>query len=152
MIPGFLLTRDLHLLNTYAALILPGVASGMGIFLLKGFFDSLPPELYEAAAIDGAKEWQVFLRITLPLSKPILAVIALNTFMAAYNSWEWALVVCQKQEMWTLAVWLYQFSRWTGGEPWLAMASFVLASLPVFCVFLLCQKIILRGIVLPQMK
>jgi len=152
MIPGFLLTRDLHLLNTYAALILPGVASGMGIFLLKGFFDSLPRELYEAAAIDGAKEWQVFLRITLPLSKPILAVIALNTFMAAYNSWEWALVVCQKQEMWTLAVWLYQFSTWTSGEPWLAMASFVLASLPVFLVFLLCQKIILRGIVLPQMK
>lgn len=152
MIPGFLLTRDLGLLNTYTALILPGVASGMGIFMLKGFFDSLPPELYEAAAIDGAREWQVFLLITLPLSKPILAVIALNSFMAAYNSWEWALVVCQKQEMWTLAVWLYQFSIWTNGEPWLAMASFVLASLPVFLVFLFCQKIILRGIVLPQMK
>ena len=152
MIPGFLLMRDLHLLNTYAALILPGVASGMGIFLLKGFFDSLPAELYESASIDGAKEWQMFLFITLPLSKPILAVIALSTFMAAYNSWEWALVVCQKQEMWTLAVWLYQFSTWTRGEPWLTMASFVLASLPVFLVFLFCQKIILRGIVLPQMK
>lgn len=152
MIPGFILMRDLHLLNTYWALILPGVANGMGIFLLKGFFDSLPPELYEAASLDGAKEWQIFLRITLPLSKPILAVIALSSFMAAYNSWEWALVVCQNPKMWTLAVWLYQFNSTWGTQPWSVMASFVLASLPVFLMFLLCQNIILRGIILPQMK
>ncbi len=152
MIPGYLLMRDMHMLNSYWALILPGVANGMSIFLLKGFFDSLPPELYEAAALDGAKEWQVFLRITLPLSKPILAVIALNTFMHAYNSWEWALVVCQNPKMWTLAVWLYQFNTTWGQQPWAVMASFVLASLPVFIMFLLCQNIILRGIILPQMK
>jgi ABC-type glycerol-3-phosphate transport system permease component len=152
MIPGYLLMRDMHMLNSYWALILPGIANGMSIFLLKGFFDSLPPELYEAAALDGAKEWQVFLRITLPLSKPILAVIALNSFMGAYNSWEWALVVCQNPKMWTLAVWLYQFnSTWTS-MPWAVMASFVLMSLPVFVMFLLCQNIILRGIILPQMK
>ena len=152
MIPGFLLMRDLHMLNTYAALILPGVANGMSIFLLKGFFDSLPQELYEAAALDGMPEWMVFLKITLPLSMPILAVIALNCFIAAYNSWEWALVVCQKQEMWTLAVWLYQFNATWYSQPWAVMASFVVASIPVFLVFLLCQNIILRGIVLPQMK
>jgi len=153
MIPGFLLMRDLHLLNTYAALILPGIANGMSIFLLKGFFDSLPPELYEAASLDGAKEWQMFLRITIPLSKPILAVIALSSFMAAYNSWEWAIIVCQKQSMWTLAVWLYQFNTlFASTQPWAVMASFVIASLPVFLVFLFCQNIILRGIILPQMK
>lgn len=152
VIPGFLLMRDLHLLNTYAALILPGIANGMGIFLLKGFFDSLPPELYEAATIDGAREWQIFLYITFPLCKPILAVIALGNFIAAYNSWEWALVVCQKQEMWTLAVWLYQFSDTWKLQPWSVMAAFVLASIPVFVVFMFCQKIILRGIILPQMK
>jgi ABC-type glycerol-3-phosphate transport system permease component len=152
MIPNYLLMRDLHMLNTYWALILPGIANGMSIFLLKGFFDSLPPELYEAAALDGAKEWQVFLRITLPLSKPILAVIALNSFMAAYNSWEWALVVCQKQSMWTMAVWLYQFNSTWSTQSWAVMASFVVASLPVFLVFVLCQNIILRGIILPQMK
>ncbi len=152
MIPGYLLMRDLHMLNTYWALILPGIANGMSIFLLKGFFDSLPPELYEAATLDGAKEWQVFLRITLPLSKPILAVIALNSFMAAYNSWEWALVVCQNPKMWTMAVWIYQFDTTWGTQPWAVMASFVIASLPVFLVFILCQNIILRGIILPQMK
>ncbi|MHB9025154.1 MAG: carbohydrate ABC transporter permease [Armatimonadota bacterium] len=152
MIPGYLLMRDLHLLNTFAALILPGVANGMGIFLLKGFFDSLPPELYEAAALDGAKEWQVFLRITIPLSMPILAVLALNSFMAAYSGWEWALITCQKQEMWTISVWLYQFSQVWSTQPWAVMAAFVVASIPVFLVFLLCQNIILRGIILPQMK
>ncbi len=152
MIPGYLLMRDLHLLNTYAALILPSVANGMSIFLLKGFFDSLPPELYEAAALDGAPEWLVFVRITLPLSKPILAVIALGSFFAAYGSWEWAIIVCQKPQMWTLAVWLYQFNTTYASLPWTVMASFVLMSVPVFVVFLLCQNIILRGIILPQMK
>jgi multiple sugar transport system permease protein len=152
MIPGFLLMRDLHMLNTYAALILPGVANGFSIFLLKGFFDSLPIELYEAATLDGAREWQMFMRITRPLSTPILAVIALNCFMATYSAWEWALVVCQKSSMWTVSVWLYKFTVDWASQPWLVMAAFVIASIPVFLVFLFCQKIILRGIILPQMK
>lgn len=151
-IPGFLLVRDLGLLNTLAALVLPTVASGMSIFILKGFFDALPRELYEAAAIDGASEWTVFAKITLPMTTPILAVNALNSFVAAYNSWEWAFLVCQKESNWTLAVWMYQMSQQMGGQPWCVMAGFVLVSIPTAIVFLACQKIILRGIVLPSMK
>lgn len=151
-IPGFLLVRDLGLLNTLAALVLPTVASGMSIFILKGFFDALPRELYEAAAIDGASEWTVFLKITLPMTTPILAVNALNSFVAAYNSWEWAFLVCQKESNWTLAVWMYQMSQQMGGQPWCVMAGFVLVSIPTAIVFLACQKVILRGIVLPSMK
>lgn len=151
-IPGFLLIRDLGLLNTFAALILPGVASGMSIFILKGFFDALPRELYEAAAIDGASEWTVFLRITLPMTTPILAVNALNTFIHAYSSWEWAFLVCQKETHWTLAVWMYQMSQTFAHQPWCVMAGFVLVSIPTAIVFLLCQKVILRGIVIPSMK
>lgn len=151
-IPGFLLIRDLGLLNTFAALILPTVASGMSIFILKGFFDALPRELYEAAAIDGAPEFQIFLRITLPMTTPILAVNALNAFIHAYNSWEWALLVCQKQSHWTLAVWMYQMSQQWSGQPWAVMAGFVLVSIPTAIVFIVCQKVILRGIVLPSMK
>ncbi len=151
-IPGFLLIRDLGLLNTFAALVLPTVASGMSIFILKGFFDALPRELYEAAAIDGASEWTVFRRITLPMTTPILAVNALNSFIAAYNSWEWAFLVCQKESHWTLAVWMYQMSQKFAGQPWCVMAGFVLVSMPTAAVFLLCQKVILRGIVLPSMK
>ncbi len=151
-IPSFLLIRDLGLLNTFAALVLPTVASGMGIFILKGFFDALPRELYEAAAIDGAGEATVFLKITLPMTAPILAVNALNHFVAAYSSWEWAFLVCQDESRWTIAVWMYQMSRTFAGQPWCVMAGFVLVSIPTAVVFLACQKVILRGIVLPSMK
>ena len=151
-IPGFLLIRDLGLLNTFAALVLPTVASGMSIFILKGFFDALPRELYEAASIDGASEWTVFRRITLPMTTPILAVNALNSFIHAYSSWEWAFLVCQKESHWTLAVWMYQMSQVFAHQPWCVMAGFVLISIPTAAVFLLCQRIILRGIVLPSMK
>jgi multiple sugar transport system permease protein len=151
-IPGFLLLRDLGLLNTFAALVLPSAANGMAIFLLKGFFDSLPQELYEAATIDGASEMQIFRIISLPLVKPILAVNALNAFILAYNGWEWAIIVAQDRRMWTLAVWTYQFSQTFASEPFVVMAAFLLNSFPVFLVFCLCQKIIMRGVVLPQMK
>lgn len=151
-VPGFLLVRDLGLLNTLAALVLPTVASGMSIFILKGFFDALPRELYEAAAIDGAPETTVFRRITLPLASPILAVNALMSFVAAYNSWEWAFLVCQQESHWTLAVWLYQMSINYAGQPWCVTAGFVLVSIPTAIVFLACQKVILRGVVLPSMK
>ncbi|MEI6502431.1 MAG: carbohydrate ABC transporter permease, partial [Armatimonadota bacterium] len=149
-IPGFLLLRDLGMLNTFAALVLPGAANGMTIFLLKGFFDSLPKELYEAATIDGAPEWTVFLQISLPLVKPILAVGMLNAFIAAYNGWEWAIIVAQNPKMWTIAVWTYQFSQTLTGAPYMVMAAFIVNSIPVLLVFLFCQKIILRGIILPQ--
>ena len=151
-IPGFLLLRDLHLLNTFAALVLPTAANGMTIFLLKGFFDSLPQELYEAASIDGAPEFVLFWNISIPLVKPILALSMLNAFIAAYNGWQWAIIVCQDRSMWTIAVWTYQLSQTLGATPWLIMAAFIVNSIPVLLIFLLCQKIILRGIILPQMK
>jgi ABC-type glycerol-3-phosphate transport system permease component len=151
-IPAYLLMRDIGLLNTFFALILPSAANGMAIFILKGFFDSLPPELYEAATIDGAKEWQIFTIITLPLMKPILAIQALGAFLIAYTSWEWALIVCQNQDMWTLSVWMYQASQYWQDYPWIVMAGFVIASVPTLIVFLFCQKIILEGIILPSMK
>lgn len=151
-IPGFLLLRDLGLLNTFAALVLPGAANGMTIFLLKGFFGSLPQELYEAAAIDGAPEWMVFFNISIPLVKPILAVSLLNAFISYYNGWEWAIIVCQDPQLWTLSVWTYQFYQTMSSNPGMVMAAFIINSIPVLIVFLLCQKIILRGIILPALK
>jgi len=152
MIPAFLLLRDLGFLNTFAALVLPGLANGFSIFLLKGFFDSLPTELYEAASLDGASEVRMFTTITLPLCKPILAVIALNAFIGAYGGFMWAFLVCQDESMWTLMVWLYQFQQTMRLYPYMIMAALVLASIPTLLVFLFCQKIILRGIIIPTMK
>ncbi len=151
-IPAYLLMRDLGLLNTFLALVLPGAANGMAIFILKGFFDSLPMELFEAATIDGATEWQIFLNVAMPLVKPILAIKALTAFIAAYSGWEWALIICQKKEMWTVAVWLYQANQWWASSPWIVSAGFVVASIPTLIVFVFCQKVILGGIVIPTMK
>ncbi len=150
MIPGFLLLKSAHLLNTYWALILPAMASGYSIFLLKGFFDSLPQELYEAAMLDGAREYTMFTRITVPLSKPVLAVIALVTFGAAYGSFMWAFLVCQDPNMWTLMVWLFQMQIWA--PQFMIMAALVLAAIPTLLVFIFCQNIIMRGIILPVEK
>ena len=86
------------------------------------------------------------------MTTPILAVNALNSFIHAYSSWEWAFLVCQKESHWTLAVWMYQMSQVFAHQPWCVMAGFVLISIPTAAVFLLCQRIILRGIVLPSMK
>jgi multiple sugar transport system permease protein len=150
MIPNFLMIKQLGLLNTYWALVLPGLASGMGIFLLKGYFDSLPKELYEAAMMDGASEFRMFFQITLPLSMPILAVIALGSFAAAYGGFMWAFLICQKPSMWTLMVFLWQLGRESYQSVW--MASLVIAAIPTLLVFIFCQRIILRGIIVPTMK
>ncbi|NQU40219.1 MAG: carbohydrate ABC transporter permease [Lentisphaerae bacterium] len=151
-IPAYLLMRDLNLLNTFFALVLPGAANGMAIFILKGFFDSLPQELYEAATIDGARELQIFKLVAMPMVKPILAINCVAAFVGAYNGWQWALIICQDKDMWTLAVWMYQASQWWREMPWVVSAGFVIISIPTMIVFLSCQKIILKGIVIPSMK
>lgn len=149
-IPVFLMLRDFNLLNTFAALVLPGMAHGYSIFLLKGFFDSLPRELYESAEIDGANEWTMFWHISMSLSKPILAVIALNAFTQAYSNFMFALLICQDERMWTLMVWLYQLQMRSGQG--VIYASLIVAAIPTFLIFFFCQQIILRGIVVPVEK
>jgi multiple sugar transport system permease protein len=150
MIPNFLLLRDLGLLNTFAALLLPGMANGYSIFLLKGFFDSLPKELYEAADIDGATEWNKFWIITMNLSKPILAVVALGAFSAAYSNFMYAFILCQDRDMWTLMVWLYQLQQFSSQG--VVFASLIIAAIPTLIVFICFQNVILRGIVVPTEK
>ncbi|MCH2176819.1 MAG: carbohydrate ABC transporter permease [Lentisphaeria bacterium] len=150
MIPNFLLLRDLGLLNTFAALLLPTMANGYSIFLLKGFFDSLPKELYEAADIDGASEWNKFWMITMNLSKPILAVIALGAFNGAYSNFMFAFILCQDPDMWTLMVWLYQLQQFSSQG--VVFASLLIAAIPTLLIFIFCQNLIIKGIVVPTEK
>ena len=84
--------------------------------------------------------------------KPILAINCLNAFIAAYNGWEWALIICQDKSMWTIAVWMYQAAQWWSGSPWIVSAGFIVVSIPTMIIFISCQKIILRGIIIPSMK
>jgi multiple sugar transport system permease protein len=150
MIPIFLQLREFNLLNTFGALVLPGLANGFSIFLLKGFFDSLPRELYEAAEIDGANEWVTFWNISMNLSKPILAVIALDVFVSAYGSFFYALILAPDPAMWTLMVYIYQLRQ--GVAPPVVYASLIITAVPTLIIFVACQGIILRGIVVPSEK
>lgn len=138
------------LLNTFAALVLPGAANGYFIFLLKGFFDSMPKELYEAADLDGAGEWTKFWTLTMSLSKPILAVVALNAFTSAYSAFMMALIIIPDEKMWTMMVWIFQLQSYAHGS--VVYASIVVSALPTFLIFAFCQNIIIRGIVVPTEK
>lgn len=149
-IPVFLLLRKFHLLNSYWALVLPGLANGYAIFMLKGFFDSLPQELYESASIDGAGEIRIFWQITMSLSTPILAVIGLNAFIGSYSNFMMALLICQDQNMWTIMPWLYQLQA--NSSQGVIFAALVIAAIPTLLVYSLCQNVIMRGIVVPVEK
>ncbi|MDD5688421.1 MAG: carbohydrate ABC transporter permease [Elusimicrobia bacterium] len=149
-IPNFLLLKQLGMLNTFWALILPGMVNGYSIFLLKGFFDSLPRELYESAMLDGANEWVMFWNITMYLSKPILAVIALGAFNGAYGAFMFAFIVCQDEKMWTIMVWLYQLQDLTHQS--VTFAALIIAAIPTFIIFVFAQNLIMRGIVVPTEK
>lgn len=149
-IPVFLTLRNLDLLNTFWALILPGLANGYLIFILKGFFDSQPKELYECASLDGANEWVMFWQLTMNLSKPVLAYIALQAFVSAYSNFMFALLICQDTKMWTLMPTLYQLQQ--TAHMGVTFASLMVAAIPTFVVFLFAQNIIMRGIVVPVEK
>lgn len=150
MIPNFLLLKQLGLLNSYWALVLPVAANGYSIFILKGFFDSIPKEVYESALIDGAGEWTMFWRFTMALSKPILALITLGAFTAAYTAFMFALIICPDERMWTLMVWLYQLQQ--GAHQSVIYAALVLAAIPTLLVFVFAQNTIMKGIVIPVEK
>jgi len=149
-IPTFLLMKKLHLLNTFAALVLPVTINGYLIFLLKGFFDSIPKHLYEAASIEGASELTMFWHITMALSKPILAVVALNAFRMAWMAFMHPLIVCPDEKMHVLSVWLHQFQK---SAPTSAVfASILLASIPTLLIFIFTQGTIMKGIAIPAEK
>lgn len=150
MIPNFLLLKNLSLLNSFWALILPGAANGFSIFILKGFFDSIPKEIYESALLDGAGEWTMFWRFTMALSKPILALITLGAFTAAYTAFMFALIICPDERMWTLMVWLFQLQQ--DAHQSMIYAALVLAAIPMLLVFILAQNTIMKGIVVPVEK
>jgi len=149
-IPNFLMLKRLNMLNTFWALVLPAAADGYFIFLLKGFFDSLPREIYESARIDGAGEFRLFWQFTLYLSKPILAVIALSAFNAAYRNFLFAFLVCQDQSMWTLMVHIYELMQRASSS--VGYAALVIAAIPTLLVFIFFQNIIIKGIVVPMEK
>lgn len=152
LIPVFLIVTKLGLFNTYPGIVLPGLASAFGVFLLRQFFVTIPSELEEAAHLDGASLWTIYSRVIMPLAKPALATLAIFTFMASWNGFEWPLIVTNDIEMRTLPVGLSIFQGRYNLEYGITMASAVITTVPMLIAFLLFQRRITEGIALSGLK
>jgi multiple sugar transport system permease protein len=146
MLPLFLLLRSLHLVNTVVGVVLPFMASVFGIFMVRQFARSIPDELLDAARIDGASEWRIYRSIVLPLLRPILATLAVFTFMSAWNDFMWPLIVLTDERRYTLPVALANLLGEHAQDTELMMAGSVLTVLPVLVLFAVLQRQYIAGI------
>jgi multiple sugar transport system permease protein len=152
MIPGFMVLHWLGWIDTYAALIVPGLASAFGTFLLRQFFLTIPRDLEDAASLDGCSRFGVLWRIILPLSRPALATLAVFTFMGVFNDFLWALVVVSSEEMKTVQLGLAIFRDRYQTDWGQLMAASVVSTLPILTVFFFAQRYFIRGITLSGLK
>jgi len=152
MLPLFLLMRELGLVNSLAAVVIPALASVFGIFLVRQYARSIPDELIEAARLDGAGELRIFFTIILPLLKPILATLAVFTYMAVWNDFMWPLIVLTDQENYTLPVALASLAREYAMDIEMMMAGAVVTVLPVLLMFVLLQRYYIQGLLLGSLK
>ncbi|MEK4948726.1 carbohydrate ABC transporter permease [Carnobacterium sp. FSL W8-0810] len=144
--PQYLLVQNIGMLNTVTALIIPGIISAFGTFLLRQFFMKLPDELMEAATIDGANIWQVFAKIYLPLAKSGLVSLAIFTTLFAYKDLMWPLIVNISQEKMTLSAGLASLQgQFTSNYPQL-MAGSVISIIPMVILYIIFQKQFIQGI------
>lgn len=152
-VPLFVLTANLGLVNSYPGLILPFLIAPLGVFLMRQFMLSLPDELIEAARIDGASEWRIFLRVIMPLCGPAVATLTILTFLASWNNFLWPLVVATSEDRYTLPVALALYSvGQNAAEYGLMMAGAVVVVVPILLIFVLLQKYFVQGIALTGIK
>lgn len=146
LIPSFLLIRTLGWYDTYQALILPGAVSAFSTFLLRQYFRTVPLDLDEAARIDGASSFQIWLRVIMPLSVPALVTLAIFSFLGQWNSFLWPLIVTNSVELRTLPVGLAAFQGEFAVQWQLLMAATVIALAPVIVLYAVGQRWISEGL------
>lgn len=145
MIPTYLLLNSMQLTNTMAGIILPGLIAAFNIFLIRQFMVTIPDDLIEAARLDGAGEFYIFFKLILPLSMPILAVQIILTFIAAWNSFIWPLIIANDDALYTLSVGLANLESNQGLNYGLQMAGAAFMVVPIVIVFAIFQKYIIEG-------
>jgi multiple sugar transport system permease protein len=146
IIPLFYQMLAFNMIDTYWGLILPQVVAPAMVFILKKFFDAVPIELEDAARVDGAGRFRIFWSIVLPLSRPILASVAIFVFIAAWNNFLWPFLVINDTTLMTLPVGLQTVISAYGVQYAQVMAQAVLAALPLIAVFIVFQKQIVKGV------
>src|SRR3954451_7619832 len=145
LVPLFILVRALGLLDSYGGFIIPAIFNAFGIFLLRQFYLGIPPELEEAAIVDGAGYWRVYWNIILPLSRPILASLAILFFLANWNAFLWPLTVTSSRDLWVVQVGIASFrSQYASSWNYIMAASTIIAA-PVLLIFIIFQKQIMES-------
>ena len=152
MLPLFLLMRELGLINTYWGVIIPSMASIFGIFLVRQYALSIPDDLLDAARVDGASELRIYRSIVLPVITPILATLAIWTFLSTWNDFMWPLIVLSDDRRYTLPVALASLVGEHVQDTELMMAGSVLTVLPVLVVFLVLQRYYIAGMMVGSVK
>ena len=152
MLPLFLMLKELRLVNTYAGVMVPGMASVFGIFLVRQYALSLPESVLDAARIDGAGEFRIYWSIVMPLARPVLVTLAIFTFMSSWNDFMWPLIVLTDNARYTLPVAVANLVGEHVQDTELMMASSVLTVLPVLILFLALQRHYIAGIMMGSVK
>jgi len=145
IIPNFIIVKKLHMLNTYWALIVPWASSVFSIFLLRQFFDQLPQDLYDSAALDGAGHLRTLLSIALPLSKGALAAVMLFAFLGSWNSLLWPLIVTNSESLRPVQLGLSVFISSDSTEPALLMAASAFTIAPIVVLYFFAQRQFMEG-------
>ena len=152
MLPLFLLLKQFGLVNTWGGVMIPGLASIFGIFLIRQYLLAIPDSLFDAARIDGAGEFRIYWALALPLCRPILVTLAIFTFLGVWNDFMWPLIVLSDSARYTLPVALANLLGEHVQDTELMMAGSVLTVLPVLLLFVILQKQYIAGILLGGMK
>ena len=153
IIPGFVIVKNLGWLSTYQGLIIPAMAwCAFGIFLNRQFIYSIPDDLIDAAKIDGCNEFMIYRHVILPLIKPVIATLAIFTFLQQWNNFVWPLVIIHNPDMRTLPLALKVLTGQFGANFAMVMAGALIATLPMLVVYLMFQKYIIKGIAMTGLK
>jgi ABC-type glycerol-3-phosphate transport system permease component len=152
MIPNYTLMVKLHMLDSYTGLIVPSAFGAFGTFLLRQFMLTIPKALDEAATIDGAGYWSVFIDVVLPLARPGLIALAIFTFLGNYGSFYWPLILIKSESLRTLPIGLMYFDSTYGQQTNLLMAASVMSLLPPIVLFIIGQKHLVKGIAFGAVK
>lgn len=146
IIPLYEVAKNLGLIDTYAGLILPMIASPLGVIILKSFFDGVPEDVIDSAVMDGCSNFKLFYKIVLPLAKPALSAIGIFTFIGSWNNFLWPYLSILSETLYTLPVGLPVFNATYSQAYVLPMTANAIASIPVIIAFLIFEKQIVRGI------
>ena len=152
MIPIFQMVKNMGMYNNFWGLIIPPAATPMGVFMVRQYFYSVPNELLEAARIDGASETHIFIRLMLPIAKPVMSVLAIFSFMWRWNDYMWPLLVIRDPKRYTVQLALANFNGEYSVDWNSLLAMSVVTMIPVLVVFLIFQKQFIRGMVTSGMK